>query len=98
MAGPASRPVHPLPQSPDRRPPVHTISRTILALIACGVSATTAVAAHAPPLVLEPAQPHAAVARKPERARWSWNQAMAEVSPKGDLTWQPKPFVYAPGK
>jgi len=47
--------------------------------------------------IAEPAAPTAAQARKPERTRWSWNQAMAEVGATGDLTWKPQAFRFEPG-
>lgn len=30
-------------------------------------------------------------------ARWSWQQAYAAIDPKGDLSWQPRPFVFEKG-
>lgn len=48
--------------------------------------------------VLEPGQAHAAKARTCDPDHWSWNQQMAAVSPAGDLTWKPAPFVYQPGR
>lgn len=36
--------------------------------------------------------------RKPERSRWSWDTAAAEVSPTGDLVWKPLPFHFEAGK
>ncbi|MFW6153905.1 MAG: LamG-like jellyroll fold domain-containing protein [Planctomycetota bacterium] len=29
--------------------------------------------------------------------RWSWQSAQAAVHPTGDLSWQPRPFVFRPG-
>lgn len=69
-----------------------TIARHALVLLAAA-----AWTGEAPLLVLEPAASAPAVARKPEPARWSWNQAMAEISPSGDLAWKPEAFRYQPG-
>jgi len=33
----------------------------------------------------------------PAPARWSWQEPYAEVDPKGDLTWKPRPFVFEKG-
>ncbi len=55
-------------------------------------------AADAPLAVLEPASAAPAVPRTPERARWSWDQAAAEVTPTGDLAWKPLPFAFEAGK
>src|SRR5262249_27934023 len=33
----------------------------------------------------------------PVAARWSWQEPSAEVDPKGDLVWQPRPFVFEKG-
>jgi len=30
-------------------------------------------------------------------ARWSWQQTYAAIDPKGDLGWQPRPFVFEKG-
>ena len=35
--------------------------------------------------------------RTPERARWPWNQTPARITAKGDLEWQPEPFVFEAG-
>jgi hypothetical protein len=48
--------------------------------------------------VLEPATSAPAEARKPERERWSWNQAQAEVGQTGELSWKPQPFRLEAGK
>src|SRR6059036_1543554 len=29
--------------------------------------------------------------------RWSWQETYAEVDPKGDLKWKPRPFVFEKG-
>lgn len=39
----------------------------------------------------------AAERNPPGVARWSWQETHAAVNPKGDLTWQPKPFVFEQG-
>jgi hypothetical protein len=33
----------------------------------------------------------------PVPPRWSWQEPNAEVDPKGDLTWKPRPFVFEKG-
>ena len=30
----------------------------------------------------------------PVSARWSWQESNAEIDPKGDLAWKPRPFVF----
>ena len=30
--------------------------------------------------------------------RWSWQESYAEVDPKGDLKWNPRPFVFEKGE
>ena len=65
-------------------------------LVATGVQLLHA--ADAPLVVMEPASATHVAARKPERARWSWNQADATITATGDLAWKPNAFVYAPGK
>ncbi|HRZ47630.1 MAG TPA: laminin G domain-containing protein [Candidatus Paceibacterota bacterium] len=42
------------------------------------------------------AAPHLGAAG-PEPALWSWQQTHAQVDPKGDLTWTPRPFVFEKG-
>jgi hypothetical protein len=74
--------------------PDMTIRRSAALLLLAGGLA----AGDAPLQVLEPSGPAPAQARKPERARWSWNQPMAEVVPTGDLAWKPEPFKLETGK
>jgi hypothetical protein len=79
----------------DRSPILAAVGAVALA----GILAAPAVrAADAPLTVLEPAATSPAEARKPERARWSWDQALAEVVPTGDLKWKPEPFRYEAGR
>ena len=47
--------------------------------------------------IKEPEKTQPVEARKPERLRWSWNQAKAEISESGDIKWKPEPFAYKPG-
>jgi hypothetical protein len=76
-------------------PPAAPRFRALAVILAC---AGVAGAADAPLAVLEPAATSEATPRKPERARWSWNQALAEVVPTGDLVWKPEPFALEVGK
>nr|MBA3845804.1 right-handed parallel beta-helix repeat-containing protein [Planctomycetota bacterium] len=48
--------------------------------------------------VREPESSAPAVARKPQRDRWSWNALHAKATPQGDLTWAPRPFAFTPGR
>src|SRR4051794_16469847 len=34
---------------------------------------------------------------KPNPARWSWQEPYAQVDPKGDIAWKPRPFVFEKG-
>jgi hypothetical protein len=47
--------------------------------------------------IKEPEKAQPAEARKPERQRWSWNQAKAEITETGDIKWKPEPFAFKPG-
>jgi len=46
--------------------------------------------------VKEPDKAEAATPRKPERSRWSWNAAQADLTESGDLKWKPAPFKFEP--
>src|SRR4051795_1828913 len=39
----------------------------------------------------------AAQQEEPAGTGWSWQRAQAEVDPKGDLSWKPRPFVFEKG-
>lgn len=45
----------------------------------------------------EEAKARAVAPRRPERARWSWNQQPAKVTETGDLAWTPQPFGFVAG-
>lgn len=47
--------------------------------------------------VQEPSEAKTSTPRIPERARWSWNQSMADITPTGDLAWKPHPFRFERG-
>ncbi len=74
-----------------RTPSLLPVSTLLLAL------ALPALAEDAPD-VLEPGQKQPARARTCDPDQWSWNQAMATVTPTGDLAWKPAPFIYQAGK
>jgi hypothetical protein len=45
-------------------------------------------------LALTPVAEFSAETAAPNPAHWSWQEAYAEVAPKGDLAWKPQPFVF----
>jgi hypothetical protein len=52
---------------------------------------------HLAPLALAFAIASATAGAAPVPQRWSWQESYAEVDPKGDLTWKPRPFVFEKG-
>jgi hypothetical protein len=77
---------------------LHRLALVSTASLLALASATALGAADAALEVLEPSTSGPAEARKPERARWSWNQAAAEVTATGDLAWKPAAFKLEVGK
>jgi hypothetical protein len=49
-------------------------------------------------LVLAMARVGAAAATLDPPSQWSWQEQHAEVDPKGDLTWSPRPFLFEQGE
>src|SRR5579862_1062633 len=47
--------------------------------------------------VKSPEKAEVVAPRKPERARWSWNNPEAEFTPTGDRVWKPAEFKYEAG-
>jgi hypothetical protein len=79
--------------------PCHRLQPVLATLVAAAALAVPpARAGDAPLAVAEPGKTSDSTPRKPERARWSWNRIAAQVTPSGDLQWQPEPFALQLGK
>ncbi len=73
-------------------------STLLLALLPLCASLAQPLLAEDVPGVAEPASAQKAPARTCTPDHWSWNQAMAAVTPGGDLTWKSAPFTFQAGK